>query len=159
MVKRVENRCIRVEIVPGRGEVSIGEMLDSFLQDCVGGDVGAIAVFIGVVKEVVGSSRVLKLNYSAIEEVAVEKLKAIASEISSSHNLRGILIRHYIGSLKPGDPTLVVFVAGESRKNVYPALEEAVERIKHEVPIFKLEERNDGAFWVVGDGMRIPRKS
>lgn len=157
----MENRCVSVdvEIVPGGGGVSIGEILDSFVRDCAGGNVGAIAVFIGVVKEQVGSSRVLRLHYSAIEEVAVEKLKTIATEISLLHNLRGIFIRHYVGSLNPGDPTLVVFVAGESRKNVYPALEEAVERIKHEVPIFKLEERDDGAFWVVGDGVRIPRRS
>jgi molybdopterin synthase catalytic subunit len=52
-----------------------------------------------------------------------------------------------------GEDIVYVLVAGEHRKNVFPVLEEAVERYKKEAPIFKKEEvitRNGekAVYWV-----------
>ena len=50
-----------------------------------------------------------------------------------------------------------VFVAANNRVRAFEVLREVVERVKHEVPIFKLEIRSDGEFWVLGDGKRVKR--
>ena len=43
----------------------------------------------------------------------------------------------------------MVAVAGRSRKEVYPALREAVERYKHEPALFKKEVYVDGTYsWI-----------
>jgi len=44
-----------------------------------------------------------------------------------------------VGSLRPGDATLYVFVSAVNREVAFRVAREALERVKHEVPIFKLE--------------------
>jgi molybdopterin synthase catalytic subunit len=49
-------------------------------------------------------------------------------------------------------------VSAVNREVAFRVAREALERVKHEVPIFKLERRDDGDYWVVGDGRRIPKE-
>ncbi len=120
---------------------------------------GALAVFIGFVKGVVDGKRVLELVYEAYEPYASQKLYQIASEASTRPGIYAVHIRHRKGSARPGEPTLIIAVVGESRHIATDTLSWILERVKHEVPVFKLERREDGEFWVVGDGKRIPRES
>ncbi|MEM0179506.1 MAG: molybdenum cofactor biosynthesis protein MoaE [Fervidicoccaceae archaeon] len=115
-------------------------------------DIGGIAVFLGVVKgEVEDGGKVNQLEYDCIRAAAEDALRKIAEEQKEKWNLRSIVLIHRIGILNPGEPTLFVAVAGRSRKELFPALEETVERIKREVPIFKLEKRDDGEYWIIGE--------
>jgi molybdopterin synthase catalytic subunit len=57
-----------------------------------------------------------------------------------------------LGEINVGEDLIYVMVAGSHRKQVFPVLEEAVERYKKEAPIFKKELITTGrgvkkAFW------------
>lgn len=114
--------------------------------------VGGIGIFVGVVRGVNQGEEVERLYYEHSKELAVKTLERIAREEAERHSLSGVFIGHYVGDLRPGDTTLVVAVAGESRKNVYPALSSIVERVKREAPIWKTEYRRGGRkVYILGD--------
>jgi len=50
---------------------------------------------------------------------------------------------HLTGTFDVGEELVYVMVAGGHRSNVFPVLQEAVERYKHEAPIFKKEHVTD----------------
>lgn len=117
-------------------------------------ETGAISVFIGFVKGRVHGSDVYELEYSSIEEMAIRQLEKITREESERYGLRGVVIWHYVGRLKPGDLTIVIATVARDRHVAFKATETILERVKREVPIFKLEKRSDGYYWVIGDGRR-----
>ncbi len=112
---------------------------------------GAIAIFIGRVKGVSGGERVLGLHYDYAGKLLEVILRRIAEEEALKWGLSGIAIYHYVGWRSVGEKTIIVAVVGDSRKNVFPALEEVVERIKREAPIWKVEYRESGAYYILGD--------
>jgi molybdopterin synthase catalytic subunit len=118
---------------------------------------GGVVIFVGYVKGKVGDANVEVLEYEAYEPYATSKIREIEEW---ARRLDGVLearIYHSVGSLRPGDATLYVFVSAVNREVAFRVAREALEKVKHEVPIFKLERRDDGEYWVVGDGRRIPR--
>jgi molybdopterin synthase catalytic subunit len=119
---------------------------------------GAISIFIGVVKGSVEGHKVHELVYESAEEAAIEQLKNIATEEGVKHSLSGVLIWHYTGARKPGEITLIIATVGRSRDEAISAARVILERVKREVPIFKLEKREDGEYWIIGDSTRYLRR-
>jgi molybdopterin synthase catalytic subunit len=119
---------------------------------------GAISIFIGVVKGSVEDHKVHELVYESAEEAAIEQLKNIATEEGVKHGLSGVLIWHYTGARKPGEVTLIIATVGKSRDEAISAARVILERVKREVPIFKLEKREDGEYWIIGDSTRYLRR-
>ncbi len=117
----------------------------------VANDVGAIALFVGVVRGINMGEKVEVLEYEHDERTAPAKLREIAEYIADKYGVKGVFIGHFVGKLRPGDLTLIVGVAGGHRKDVYSALQEAVEKVKHEAPIWKKEYRETGKYYIIGD--------
>lgn len=102
---------------------------------------GAIALFIGVVRgETLKEEKVQKLELEAYEEKANKVLAKICEDLKKKRGIVDVQIHHLIGEFDVGEDLVYVLVAGAHRKNIFPILEEAVERYKKEVPIFKKEE-------------------
>jgi len=118
---------------------------------------GAIVCFIGYVKEFVDGREVYELEYSAYEPYATHKLEEIAREEGAKNNVLAVKIIHRVGRLKPGESTIYIIVASRSRREAFETASRILERVKHEVPIFKLEKRSDGEYWVIGDKRRVKR--
>ncbi|MEM0005949.1 MAG: molybdenum cofactor biosynthesis protein MoaE, partial [Ignisphaera sp.] len=57
----------------------------------------------------------------------------------------------------PGEKALYIAVIAKNRKEAINVLSRILERVKHEVPIFKLERRDDGEYWIIGESKRIKR--
>lgn len=102
--------------------------------------VGALAIFVGVVRgETSSGEAVKKLELEAYEEKANEILDQICKDLRNRTGVIDVQIHHFIGDFSVGEDLVYVLVAGSHRKNVFPVLEEAVERYKKEAPIFKKE--------------------
>ena len=113
---------------------------------------GAVAVFVGVVKGEVGGVRVNKLVYEDAGKAAEAVMRRIALEVAEKHELDAAIVYHYTGERLPGEKTIIAVVAGKSRLNVYPALQELVDRVKREAPIWKVEYRERGeVVYILGD--------
>ncbi len=104
------------------------------------GRAGAVAVFIGVVRgEAPGGGKVQKLTLEAYEEKANEVLTRICEDLLKKPGIVDVQIHHLLGEFDVGEDLVYVLVAGSHRGDVFPVLEEAVERYKKEAPIFKKE--------------------
>ena len=57
-------------------------------------------------------------------------------------------IRHRVGKLAVGEVSVVIAVAAAHRGEAFAACAEALERLKHTVPIWKKEYYADGAVWL-----------
>jgi molybdopterin synthase catalytic subunit len=102
--------------------------------------VGAVALFIGVARgETQRKEPVHKLELEAYSEKANKVLEDICKELSQKQGIIDVQIHHLAGTFNIGEELVYVAVAGGHRDNVFPVLQEAVERYKHEAPIFKKE--------------------
>ena len=114
-------------------------------------EAGAIASFVGVVREdpVEGSeAKVTHLEYEAYADVALKCMHEIRDTMLKRPGVIEVAIHHVIDSLQVGEPSLFVAVLGKHRRDVFPVLSETVERVKREVPIWKKEFTTKEAYWV-----------
>jgi molybdopterin synthase catalytic subunit len=137
-----------------KGTLSIQDILESVRERKDFHKVGAINMFIGVVRgETMKEERVKGLELQAYDKKADEILENICSELKTRESIVDVQIHHFTGEFKLGEDLVYVLVAGGHRNNVFPVLEEAVERYKKEAPIYKKEQVIDkkGAaksYWV-----------
>lgn len=123
-----------------KGRFSLLEMIKSAKNQPYFKKAGAIALFIGLVREeTLKGEKVQKLRLEAYEEKANEVLASICSDLEKRQGIVAVQIHHLLGEFRVGEDLVYVLVAGSHRKDVFPVLEEAVERYKKEVPIFKKE--------------------
>jgi molybdopterin synthase catalytic subunit len=123
-----------------KGEFSLLDILESVRNNPDFSKVGAIAMFIGVVRgEEKEDKKVQKLELEAYEEKANETLFIICNDLKKRHGIVDVQIHHLLGEFNVGEDLVYVIVAGSHRQNVFPVLEEAVERYKKEAQIFKKE--------------------
>lgn len=126
--------------VHAKGSFSLADMLSTVKASLDFCKVGAIALFIGVVR---GATRegetVRKLELEAYEEKADKALNRICEELQKRKGIVNVQIHHLLGEFNVGEELVYVLVAGAHRNQVFPVLEEAVERYKKEAPIFKKE--------------------
>ena len=102
--------------------------------------VGALAIFVGVVRGEVSSGETVRgLELEAYEEKANEVLENVCEDLRGREGVIDVQIHHFVGEFDAGEDLVYVVVAGTHRQDVFPVLREAVERYKVEAPIFKKE--------------------
>lgn len=127
-----------------RGQFSLFDLFRSIKERPDFRKVGALAIFVGVVRgETSSGETVKKLQLEAYEEKAGRVLENICEELRERTGVIDVEIHHLLGEFEVGEDLVYVLVAGSHRRDVFPALEEAVERYKKEAPIFKKEYITD----------------
>ena len=112
---------------------------------------GAIASFVGVVRDDQDGRRVHHLVYEAYPPMAEREMRAIAAEIHRRWNVSRIGLVHRTGRLEVGEASVIVAVSAPHRKDALEACAFGIERIKKAVPIWKKEYRDESEEWVIGD--------
>jgi len=93
---------------------------------------GMIATHLGIVRSFSrDGSPVVGLDV----EFENEKVEEIKQDIKSRPGIVDIIIETNTGSLNIGDEIVTIMVAGDTRDNVFPALTDAINRIKSEAAI------------------------
>ncbi|HWR24804.1 MAG TPA: molybdopterin synthase [Methanosarcina sp.] len=109
---------------------------------------GTIGTFTGIVRELSGAERTTRLEFERYEPDASKALDRIREEIKQEEGILEVLIHHKTGSIKAGKDIVYIVIAASHRKELFAALNEAIERIKAEVPIWKKEFTEKEEFWV-----------
>ena len=109
---------------------------------------GAVNVFVGTVRNTANSKNVLWLEYEAYEAMAVAEIKKIIEEASRRWGLLGWAVSHRIGTLKPGEVSVVIAVSTPHRKDSFEACHFIIDELKAHAPIWKKEVFEDGEEWV-----------
>lgn len=115
-------------------------------------DAGASVVFLGTVRDHASDiDDVVRLDYSAYEEMAEKLLADLAVAIADEHPaVRGIVLLHSIGELEVGAHTILIVCTAPHRREAFAACEDALERVKDQLPVWKREVTADGAHRWVG---------
>jgi len=137
-----------------KGTLSILDVLNSVKERPNYHKVGALTMFIGVVRgKTLKGETVKRLKLEAYTEKADKVLENICKDLKSRKGIVDVQIHHFTGQFELGEDLVYVLVAGGHRTNVFPVLQEAVERYKKEAPIFKKEyvttkKGKAEAYWV-----------
>jgi molybdopterin synthase catalytic subunit len=134
-----------------KGSFSLADLIESIKKQTGFEKAGAIGMFIGVVRGTTGEGKVQKLELQAYEEKADEVLTNICNDLKKKPGIIDVQIHHLLGDFDVGEDLVYVSVAGGHRQQIFPVLEEAVERYKKEAPIFKKElittDKGNKAYW------------
>jgi molybdopterin synthase catalytic subunit len=123
-----------------KGTISILDLISNSKKSDNFKKAGAIALFIGVARgETLEGEKVQKLTLEAYEEKANGVLAKICDDLSKKPGIVDVQIHHLLGEFNVGEDLVYVLVAGSHRTDVFPVLQEAVERYKSEAPVFKKE--------------------
>ncbi|MEM7800417.1 MAG: MoaD family protein [Chloroflexota bacterium] len=133
-------------------ELDINRIHQALTQD----DVGAIISFTGKVR---GETQrdgmppaTIQLEYEAYEEMAIAKMRQIASEIWDKWpQVKGVAIVQRVGLLEVGETTtFVACAAGHRDQGAFDACRYGIDRLKEIVPVWKKEIGPDRSEWVEG---------
>ncbi len=131
-------------------------------------DHGAIASFLGVVRDHHAGRAVRSLRYECYVPMAERVLRQIAERVAATaedgtlHGLAtagdqadelppaalrdvAVVVQHGIGEMVPGDVSLAVHVSSPHRVVAFAACRAIVEQIKADLPVWKLERYGDGS--------------
>ncbi|WP_207532012.1 molybdenum cofactor biosynthesis protein MoaE [Desertivirga arenae] len=106
---------------------------------------GAVVLFSGDVRDNNLGNHVDYLEYEAKESMAAKMIQEILLEAKERWNLNIAVAQHRIGKVAVGECAVVVITATPHRREAYEANRHIIDRIKHEVPIWKCEYFKDGS--------------
>lgn len=109
---------------------------------------GAIALFVGTVRDHDHGRAVAALSYSA-HPTGVSELQQVAEKVAGRFSVRAIAAVHRVGDLEIGDLAVVVAAAADHRDEAFAACRALIEDLKADVPVWKHQRFADGeAEWV-----------
>ena len=130
------------------------ETLESLVAAVKGSDEatysGAIATFTGRVraKEHEGDEHTQYLEFEKYEGVAEERMRTIETELQEREGILDVRLHHRTGRVPAGEDIVFVVVLAGHRDEAFSAVEDGINRLKDEVPLFKKEVTDGDTFWV-----------
>lgn len=102
--------------------------------------IGGHTIFLGQVRaDETPHGKVKSIDYTAFEEMALEKMHQIREDIFAKYPITCMHVHHSLGEVHAGEICLFVFSSSPHRKAAIESCNEIVERIKAELPIWGKE--------------------
>jgi molybdopterin synthase catalytic subunit/molybdopterin converting factor small subunit len=111
-------------------------------------EAGAVASFVGTVRNRSRERDVLFLDYEAFEEMAEEMLARLGAELTERHGLTAVAIHHRLGRVEIGEASVAIAVSAPHRAAALDACREAIETLKATIPLWKKEVYSGGEEWI-----------
>jgi molybdopterin synthase catalytic subunit len=109
---------------------------------------GAVASFVGTVRNRSRDRDVVHLEYEAYEEMAEPMLARLGDELTERHGLCAVSIHHRVGRVEIGEASVVIAVSAPHRSAALDACREAIETLKATIPLWKKEVYAGGEEWI-----------
>jgi molybdopterin synthase catalytic subunit len=111
---------------------------------------GAIATFTGRVRPKDGAEdpRTTALEFEKYEGVAEERMRNIETELEERDGVLDVRLHHRTGRIEAGEDIVFVVVLAGHREEAFRTVEDGINRLKDEVPLFKKEVTEEETFWV-----------
>jgi MoaE-MoaD fusion protein len=122
--------------------------LDAVVREVQREEAGAIATFLGTVRNRSRDRDVLYLEYEAYEGMAEETMAALARELAERHELLAVAIHHRVGRVEIGEASVAIAVSSRHRAAALAACREAIDTLKQTVPLWKKEVYEGGEEWI-----------
>jgi molybdopterin synthase catalytic subunit len=112
-------------------------------------DMGAIASFLGTVRDHHEGRAVTGIDYEAYEPMASLELVRVADDAAAQWPSVRVAVAHRVGTLRVGEASVAIAVASARRAPALEAMRFMIEALKVRVPIWKREHYVDGTrAWV-----------
>ncbi|MFN3485039.1 MAG: molybdenum cofactor biosynthesis protein MoaE [Planctomycetota bacterium] len=120
-------------------------------------DCGAVAFFVGTVRDRHEGRRVERLSYTAFAEMAEKEFGRIAREARRRWTVGEVYVAHRTGLLEVGEASVLVAVSAPHRAEAFEACRFVIEELKKTAPIWKEEfYAGGGKAWVSSEGPEAP---
>lgn len=106
---------------------------------------GAVVLFSGETRDNSHGKDVDYLHYEAQESMATKMIAGILLQASAKWNLNIAVAVHRTGKVAVSETAVVIITASAHRSEAYAANRFIIDKIKHEVPIWKCEYFKDGS--------------
>ena len=126
-------------------------VLDELIAAVRGDGDGAVATFLGTVRDVSQGRRVLFLEYEAYGGMAEREMERIVAEARGRYEVSAVAVVHRTGRLEIGEASVAIAVAAPHRAAALEATRFVIDTLKKAVPIWKREHFEGGSVWV-GEG-------
>ena len=110
--------------------------------------VGAVAVFIGTVRDVNEGSGVATLTLEHYPGMTERSLQSILAKAAARWRLIDALVIHRFGELAPTEQIVMVAITSAHRGDAFAACEFVMDFLKTEAPFWKKESGEGGERWV-----------
>jgi molybdopterin synthase catalytic subunit len=117
---------------------------------------GAIAVFLGTVRDANAGHPVTRLEYEAYASMAIAEMDHIRAEIETELPEVRVAALHRVGSLAVSDVSVICAASAPHRSEAFRACRLMIDRLKERVPIWKREHGPNGPYWVGWEDARCP---
>src|SRR5687768_2746997 len=123
-----------------QGPIPASFIADSIQKHETKTNIGGHSIFLGQVRagEIEGK-KVTAIEYTAYEDMALEKMHVIREDIFAKYPLVCMHVHQSLGKIGAGEICLFVFTSSAHRKAAIDACMETVERLKAELPIWGKE--------------------
>ena len=105
---------------------------------------GAVALFLGTVRDLTGDQVTVALDYEAYPEMAEKTLAQVEQETRERWPVGELCLVHRLGHLDVGEISVAVAVSCPHRAEAFEACRYAIDRLKQIVPVWKKENWADG---------------
>ena len=109
---------------------------------------GAIVTFVGTTRDHNDGRRVIRLEYEAYPEMALNQMRKIGEEAQRQWPIASVAMVHRIGVVPLGEASVVIAVSAGHRQAAFAACHFAIDRLKEVVPIWKKEHFEGGEIWI-----------
>lgn len=130
--------------------ITLQELIDRAKADPQAERSGAIASFTGRVraKDSPDDDRTTHLAFEKYEGIAADRMAAIEAELEERDGVFRVLMHHRTGVIEDGEDIVFVVVLAGHRTEAFETVEDGINRLKDEVPIFKKETTEAEEFWL-----------
>jgi molybdopterin synthase catalytic subunit len=134
----------------GSAPLALEPLVAAVSRGEAGGRDGAVATFLGLVRNHHQGRRVLYLEYEAYEPLARNTIERIAGEAAARWPGTRLALHHRIGRVDIGEASVAIVAASPHRAEAFAACRYAIERVKQILPVWKREFFEDGDHWIEG---------
>jgi MoaE-MoaD fusion protein len=122
--------------------------LDAVVREVARDEAGAVASFLGTVRNRSRDRNVLHLEYEAYEGMAEAMMAELAGDLRAKHDVLEVAIHHRVGRVEIGEPSVAIAVSAPHRAAALAACQEAIDTLKGTVPLWKKEVYEGGEEWI-----------
>lgn len=120
-----------------------GQIVGTFTRAHPG--LGAVCTFVG---EVRGEGGVEALELTHYAPLTLPGMEALAGRALTRFALMGVLVVHRVGTIRPGEPIVLVCAAAHHRREAIGAVDFTMDHLKSRSWFWKREKRADGWHWI-----------
>jgi MoaE-MoaD fusion protein len=109
---------------------------------------GAVATFLGTVRQQSRGRDVIALEYEAYGGMAEKVMAEIAEGVKARYELCEVAVAHRVGRCEAGEVRAAIAVSAPHRQDALSACRDVIDELKERVPLWKKELYEGGEEWI-----------